>query len=120
MNISETISFGKPPIWRRLFLSFVIILVSALSFGIGRLTAGNRQEPIKIEYDTSQTSQTASVVSSLTTPNGSVVASKNGKKYHYPFCPSAKQISEKNKITFASPVAAEASGYTLASNCKVQ
>src|SRR3989344_3380445 len=127
MSVTDTIHFDKssPPAggWKRFFISITIILVALLSFGIGRLTSVGNSEPIKIEHDTSltsKTSQTASVVSSLTIPKGSVVASKNGKKYHYPSCPSAKQISEKNKITFASPVAADASGYTLASNCKVQ
>lgn len=47
-----------------------------------------------------------------------VVASKNGTKYHYPWCAGAKQISEKNKITFSSIEEAKKAGYTPASNCK--
>ena len=47
-----------------------------------------------------------------------VVASKNGTKYHYPWCAGAKQIAEKNKITFASTEEARAKGYTPAANCK--
>ena len=116
MNISETISFDKVgvPLWRKLFLSIVIILVASLSFAIGRLTREGKSEPIKIEYDQSLTS----TVINSNENSASVIASKNGKKYHYPFCPGAKQISEKNKIIFASKEAAEASGYTLAANCK--
>lgn len=49
---------------------------------------------------------------------GTVVASKNGTKYHYPWCAGAKQISEKNKITFESIEAARAKGYSPASNCQ--
>ena len=49
---------------------------------------------------------------------GAVVASKNGTKYHYPWCAGAKQIAEKNLITFSSIEAARASGYTPAANCK--
>jgi hypothetical protein len=47
-----------------------------------------------------------------------VVASKNGTKYHYPWCTGAKQISEKNLIKFSSIAEARAKGYTPASNCK--
>jgi hypothetical protein len=49
---------------------------------------------------------------------GQVVASKNGTKYHLPTCPGAKQISDKNKITFNSAEEARAAGYSPASNCK--
>jgi hypothetical protein len=47
-----------------------------------------------------------------------VVASKAGTKYHYPWCPGAKQISPANKITFASIAEARKAGYTPAANCK--
>lgn len=47
-----------------------------------------------------------------------IVASKNGTKYHYPWCSGAKQISDKNKITFNSIEEARKAGYTPASNCK--
>ena len=50
--------------------------------------------------------------------SGEVVASKNGTKYHYPWCAGAKQISDKNKITFNSIEEARAAGYTPATNCK--
>ncbi len=113
MNITETIDLDKPPLWRRLFLSLVIILVALLSFGIGRLTV-REGKPVKIEYEEESLSQ------SISTPTNSkieVVASKNGEKYHYLHCSGAKQISPKNLISFATALAAEASGYTLASNC---
>jgi len=100
--------------WRKYFVSLVIILVAIVSFGVGRLTSVGNPEPIKIEYDQSLTSSAIQAI-----PNkNEIVASKNGKKYHYFHCSGAKTISEKNKITFTSPQAAEASGYTLASNCK--
>ncbi len=141
MSIPETISFDKHgeavgrglPLRarhhvRNLFLSLVILLVSALSFGIGRLTAQPAGQGIKIEYDPSLSAAAApltsesfprkdSAPSSLSTPSGSVVASKSGSKYHYPSCPGAKQIKESNKISFPSAQAAEAAGYTLAANC---
>src|SRR3989344_562236 len=111
MSLTEDISFDKDgnaerfPLFRRLFLALVIILVALLSFGIGRLSVTGK-EPIRIEYDpelttnNSQptTSQTASVITAI--KGGGVVASKNGTKYHYSHCAGAKQIKEENKISF--------------------
>lgn len=151
----ETISFdetGEPikrPLLRRLFLALVIILVASLSFGLGRLSGGKDNSPIKISFDPAVTAllspsnegkpQTASAVeafkgsvpsistqenSSQVVPGprstGGVVASKNGSKYHFSYCPGAKQIKEANKIYFDTPAAAEASGFTLAANCKLR
>ena len=130
MNITETVSYDKDgrierfPLFRKLFLSLVIILVASLSFGIGRLTVVGKREPVKIEYDlaltesaTPSVEQTASVIKAVDNENTSVVVSKNGTKYHYLHCSGAKQIKEENKIVFATPAAAEAAGYTLAANC---
>jgi hypothetical protein len=47
-----------------------------------------------------------------------VVASKNGTKYHFPWCPGASQIKDENKIWFASEAAATAAGYAKAKNCQ--
>ena len=125
MNISEEVSFGNKdnierfPWFKKPFLSLVIILVASLSFGIGRLSVVSQREGIKIEYDQSLITNTAAVVNApVGNSAGEVVASKNGSKYHYQYCSGAKQIAEKNKIVFASPTAAEAAGYVLASNCK--
>ncbi len=126
MNIAETIAFDKagqpeqePSLARKLFLSLVILLVAALSFGIGRLTSVSTGQGIKIEYDPDlQTASAVQATQALPVQGGSVVvASKNGSKYHYLHCPGAKQIKEMNKITFVTPEAAEAAGYTLAGNC---
>lgn len=122
MNITELVSYDKDgrierwPLFQKLFLSLVIILVALLSFGIGRLTVAGNGEPIRVEYDpTISNSQTADVISAV--GETSVVASKNGSKYHFLHCPGAKQIKEENKIVFATPAAAEAAGFTLAANC---
>ena len=50
--------------------------------------------------------------------DGSVIGSKNGTKYHYPWCPGAKQISEVNMVYFTSVEKAREAGYTPAGNCK--
>ena len=113
------------PLFKKLFLSTVIILVALLSFGIGRLSVMGKREPIRIEYDSEMSNtplpisneQTASVIQGIPKSNNEVIVSKNGARYHYPHCAGAKQIKEANKIVFASPAAAEAAGYTLAANC---
>jgi hypothetical protein len=127
----EIISYDKDgqverfPMFKKLFLSLVIILVASLSFGIGRLSVIGDREPIKIEYEPLETNQTATVINTQVVPvprssvqQSEVVGSKNSNKYHYTYCPGAKQIKEENKITFATPEAAIAAGYTLAANCK--
>ena len=139
MSIPEIVSYDKDgrierpasigvnfPLFRKLFLSSTIILVALLSFGIGRLSVVGNREPVRIEYDeqlttddlqpTTNKNQTASVINAVR--EKSVIASKNGARYHYPHCAGAKQIKEENKIIFPTPAAAEAAGYTLAANCK--
>lgn len=126
MSLTELIHFDKDGrvedrgLFRKLFLSIVVLLVGVLGFGVGRLTAVGKSEPVRIEYDptitqASSTTNTASVVESLGTH--SVVASRSGSKYHYPYCAGAKQIKAENKISFNSAKEAESAGYTLASNC---
>ena len=51
-------------------------------------------------------------------PGGQVVGSKNGTKYHFPWCAGAQRIKEENKKWFDSVAAARAAGYTPAGNCK--
>ncbi|MDO8729186.1 MAG: hypothetical protein Q7K26_04885 [bacterium] len=119
------------PLFQKLFLSITIILVALLSFGLGRLSMTGNREPIRIEYDPTLTgqqaldiSQSASVIKATkkivpaSNNNIEVVVSKNGIRYHYPYCAGAKQIKEENKIVFPTAAAAEAAGYTLAANCK--
>lgn len=129
MSIPEIVSYDKDgrierfPLLQKLFLSLTIILIALLSFGIGRLSVVGNREPIKIEYDpnltewsTPSVDQTASVINAV--KEGGVITSKNGARYHYPYCSGAKQIKEENKIIFATVAAAEAAGYSLAANCK--
>ncbi len=124
MSIPETFHFDnrgevveKSPI-KTYFWAIVIILVSLLSFGIGRLTAIPR-EGVKINFDQNLLSQGAEVRSSLTpVTQGKISASVNGTKYYYPHCKN--NISEKNKIFFDSAMRAEEAGYELAMNCKAK
>lgn len=126
----ETISFNedgeveKGQFIKKFFLSLIIIMVASLSFGIGRLTSrSGGGEPVKIEYDPSLSSGKAEAIKPVISPNSSpnssyVTASSKGTKYYYENCSGISRISEANKITFPSAMAAEASGYSLASGCK--
>lgn len=49
---------------------------------------------------------------------GLVAASRNGKRYYYPWCAGLNRIKEANKIWFSSEESAEAAGYTIASGCE--
>ena len=50
--------------------------------------------------------------------SGPIVASQNGTKYYYANCSGVSRISAANKVYFATPAAAAAAGYQLASGCK--
>jgi len=107
---------------RHIFAVLVIILTSSASFGLGRLsmTVGLKT-PVSIEGEPFampsvgyQNTATASLVSD----SKLYVASKNGTKYHFPWCSGAERIKEENKIWFSSKEEAEKAGYTPAANCK--
>lgn len=104
-----------------------ILLVSIMSFGLGRLSAGRAEHtPIRIEEKTGLASyqpQPQSPTSSPAAPSPShslqaqVVASKNGTRYYFPWCSGVKLIKESNKIRFTSEAEAKQAGYELAANC---
>ncbi len=111
----------------------VVVLVAISAFSLGRLSAleDGRESVRVLSSGATSSHQTASVIGASNGSNlgqidagapinrdGSVIASKNGTKYHYPWCAGAKQISPKNLITFNSIEEARAKGYTPAANCK--
>jgi len=122
-NEEETFHLDKEgrvmrfPYLQKIYLSLVIILAMLLSFGLGRLTSMSESQAIKIDYVDLDDKQGSIVGNREVSTGESVVASSKGAKYHYSHCPGAKQISEANKITFASAILAETAGYTLAANC---
>lgn len=100
-----------------------IILIALISFGLGRLTAPNIiKEPVTIE-ESNFSSQSATISNQLTgttteitsqTPSsekGIIVASKYGKKYHWPWCTWAKKIKPENQVWFKSEEEAKKAGY---------
>ena len=113
-------------------LTILIVCVSLSSFWLGRLSVGENQamdteQPATVIESNAKNTTSVESVDSKTFLNeaksdiaakGAYVASKSGTKYHLPWCGSAKQIKEENKVWFATKEEAEKAGYTPASNCK--
>ncbi|PIQ75279.1 MAG: hypothetical protein COV84_02015 [Candidatus Portnoybacteria bacterium CG11_big_fil_rev_8_21_14_0_20_40_15] len=109
-----------------LVLGFVF--VALISFGIGYLTApGVQKNPLIIEGPQTGISEqvasgqagdaaSASVLESATNAvdsgKGLIVASKNSKIYHWPWCSAAKNIKPENQVWFKSEAEAQATGRT--------
>lgn len=130
----------------RIVLFIGVILLSFISYGIGRLGTPQSKEPITIQASSQDIlknspvvkeevkqdeknltieKQSDSINSQKTKQENKVVkntslyvASKNGTKYHLPTCSGAKRIKEENKIWFESKQEAEKAGYEPAKNCK--
>lgn len=111
-----------------LMVIIIVILVGLASFGLGRLSVPRDGQGIKIEYPAGQISQTASTISSINLSGATHLsnistgknyfASSRGKKYYGIDCEAGKSIKKDNRIYFATPSEAEASGFTLSSSCK--
>ena len=109
---------------RDIFLAFCIVLISIISFNLGKIGA-LKKTPITILPGQSQADVYSTVSDKKQTPKTTqnqvtdrrVVVSKNSDKYHFTWCSGAKRIKEENKIWFADEAAAQAAGYTKAGNC---
>lgn len=117
-------------------LVLIIVATAGVSFYLGRTSVQSvAEKPVSFHNQSAQavSATDTSPVEATTSPKVSenppskqalsaeevvYVASKNGTKYHLPWCAGAKQIKEENKITFASKEEAQKAGYTPASNCK--
>ncbi|OGZ34917.1 MAG: hypothetical protein A3A94_02800 [Candidatus Portnoybacteria bacterium RIFCSPLOWO2_01_FULL_43_11] len=101
-----------------------IILIALISFGAGRLTVfESNKEPISIQDPATTASIQQSLGASVKENNqsepakqGKFVGSINSDKYHWPWCPSAKNIKPENQIWFNSEAEAKAAGYKPDSN----
>ncbi len=115
----------------RLFFLVVVLMVALGAFGLGRLSLKPSEAlpPVKktVPYTSSQVATPTQlpavvpIVKKATTTEGvregGYVGSKNGTKYHLPWCSGAKRIKEENKVYFADKALAEKAGYTPAGNC---
>ncbi len=81
---------------------------------MGRLSVLSAQA----EIQRSVSVEMVAAAATPTPPGGFLVASRSGKKYHFPWCPGADTITEKNKIWFKDEQEARRRGYTPAGNCK--
>lgn len=94
------------------FVVALIILVGLISFGLGRLSAiTDVVTPVALL-------QAPAAALEPMYLGGEVVASRNGTKYHFPWCAGAAAMSDANKIWFKSVEDARKAGYTPAGNCK--
>lgn len=141
----DIVPTGTHPIsWQKYLFGFVLVLlIASASFGLGKLSrvletrkpvvirqnqvnsvtegqSGSVSEVQPKTVEVKNNTLSASAVSATKPAPGaeSVVASKNGKKYHFPWCSGAKRISDANKIIFANSDEARKAGYTPAVNCK--
>ena len=115
-------------------IALAVLLVSIISFQGGKaymLSQINHSvkidsAPVGDVFNTANTTSDTQGANISSGVGGSahldfrVVVSKASttKKYHFLWCAGANQISETNKIYFASDKEAIAAGYTLAGNCK--
>lgn len=117
MNIPEIIQKSKTFITSDVYIVGVIILVGFAGFGLGRLSKTEElRVPVRIVNSLGQSARSISVVEE--SDEGAFVASKNGTRYHFPWCSGAQRIKESNKIWFSSKEEAARAGYTPALNCK--
>lgn len=101
------------------------VLVAVISFGVGYLSAPGPQKnqliiegPQTLEAAIEQTAgekagdgvASPSATTLQWSEKGIIVASKNSKIYHWPWCAPAKQIKPENQIWFKSEAEAQASG----------
>ena len=108
-----------------LFTASAIFLVGLGGFGLGRLSAiWPAKAPLqisgagaKIVSPQSPDRSPPMLKKETRATVGQYVASKSGSAYHFPWCPGAAKITEKNKIWFATKEEAVAKGYKPAGNC---
>ena len=108
------------------YIVAIIILVGLSGFGLGRLsTLEEGRFSVYIEQEESVQASVEKAVGEALPPQGGsesgaglLVASKNGSKYHFPWCSGAQRMKEENKIWFDSAGDARKAGYTPAANCK--
>src|SRR5688572_5554168 len=120
-SIRETIQKIKGAVYdmkEEILVSLIIVAVGFASYGLGMLsvTSQNNEEIRIVSSAASSVTGAKEVTQNFASAetsekSGQVVASKSGKKYHFPWCGGAKQIAEKNKITFDSIEEARKAGY---------
>lgn len=118
-----------------IYLVLLMILVALGSFFLGRLSVfDERVVPVTIESLPTENPRVLGASTEVVDPKiestpktetseravsqGTYVGSKNGTKFHLPWCSGALRIAEANKVWFQTKEEAVAKGYTPAANCK--
>jgi len=111
------------------------ILVAAIAFGAGRLSAPQIvRNPIMLDEPNSSSNvnlyanvsqplaggvgdpvESPSAITGQGTQKGIFVGSKNSNKYHWPWCAPAKNIKPENQVWFQTESQAQAAGYSPSS-----
>jgi len=100
-------------------VSLAIVLVAISSFYLGKTSVVFDMEhpPIVIEEEGGEMAATSVSAKAASSTKDAVVATKSGKRYYLPWCPTVARLAESAKRHFASVAAAEAAGLTPAKNC---
>ncbi len=108
-----------------IFLVFIILTISLISFILGGMSTGNNfSGDLILESTPIETGELLEKLQKKTPPAGqgsatptSIVGNKSSKIYHRSDCVGARTMSEGNKIYFTSIVEAKNAGYRPAGNC---
>jgi len=107
---------GFKAFWARrreeITLVSVILMVSFLSFSLGRFSATE-----STSHTQALQQETTAAVKTSTGEATQFVALKTGSVYYSVLCKGAEKLDEARRVYFDSPAEAEASGYTLARGC---
>lgn len=117
--------FNEVKVWiicheKELFISFLVVLSSTLSYGLGRLSKiDSLRTPVTITNPASAEESNIKIIETEgPSADTRIVASKKGSKYYFPWCGGSKAIKLENRTYFLTPASAEAAGYTRAANCQ--
>lgn len=117
--------FSKLPRLEAYLMPAIVVLVALAAFGLGRLSAGQGQQALRVIYPegvpVQPVANTAAVAAAKPVPvaagAGAYVASKNGSKYYLATCSGANRIKQENRVYFVTVGEAAAAGYEPAANC---
>lgn len=102
---------------RDIALIGIIILVGIGGFGLGRLSQiAESGDELSMVYATTTAAQDT-LSRYIMPPEGLVVASRHGARYHFPWCSGAQRMNAGNMVWFKDIATAEKNGYTPAQNC---
>ena len=112
---------------REIVVILGVIFVGLTCFALGRISAWPEKENVVFQPATigggektpRAESGTPTISTEETTSNPEeikLIGSKTGKKYHWPWCSSAKKIKPENQVWFSSEKEAQAAGYTKCAN----